>query len=266
MQARLNDMTMAYEERGQVDRPVLLLVHGFPLDSRMWSAQLDGLASEARVIAPDLRGHGRSDAPPGPYSVDRHADDLAALLDILGVGRAVVAGLSMGGYVAFALWRRHGPRVAGLALLDTRAEPDTPPGRANRDAGMALVRERGAAAIADDMLPKILAPASLRDAALAARVHAMMADQSPLGIIGALAALRDRPDSVPTLATIAVPTMIAAGEEDRLTPPDDARRMAARIPGAHVAIIPGAGHLSPLENPGAVNAALVGLLHRVREP
>jgi len=262
--AKLNGITMAYQERRQAEHPVLLLVHGFPLDSRMWAAQLDGLAAEARLIAPDLRGHGRSDAPPGPYTVDGHADDLAALLDLLGIERAIVAGLSMGGYVAFAMWHRHAARVAGLALLDTRAEPDTPAGRANRDAGIALIRERGVLAVAGDMLPKVLAPSSQRDAGLTERVRAMMADQPASGMIGALAAMRDRPDSVPTLATITVPTLVAAGADDQLTPPADARAMGARIRGAEVAIIPQAGHLSPMENPAAVNGALVALIRRVR--
>lgn len=264
MFVRLNDITMAYQERRQAERPVVLLVHGFPLDSRMWGAQLDGLAAEARLIAPDLRGHGRSDAPPGPYTVDGHADDLAALLDLLGIERAIVAGLSMGGYVALAMWRRHAARVAGLALLDTRAEPDTPAGRANRDAGIALIRERGVSALAGDLLPKVMAPVSLRDGELAGRVRAMMADQPALGMIGALGALRDRPDSVPTLATITVPTLVAAGAEDQLTPPDDARKMAARIEGAAMAVIGDAGHLSPMENPAEVNEALAALIRRVR--
>lgn len=263
MFARLNDITMAYQERRQVERPVVLLVHGFPLDSRMWAAQLEGLAGEARLIAPDLRGHGRSDAPPGPYTVDNHADDLAALLDVLDIERAIVVGLSMGGYVAFAMWRRHAARVAGLALLDTRAEPDTPAGRANRDAGIALIREQGVSALAGDLLPKVVAPVSLRDDALAGRVRTMMADQPALGMIGALGAMRDRPDSVPTLATITVPTLVAVGEEDQPTPPADGRKMAAGIAGAQMVVIADAGHLSPLENPAAINEALAALIRRV---
>ncbi len=264
MQTGLNGITMAYQERRQVDRPVLLLVHGFPLDSRMWSAQLEGLAGEARLIAPDLRGHGRSDAPAGPYTVEGHADDLAALLDLLGIEQAIVAGLSMGGYVAFAMWRRHAARVAGLALLDTRAEPDTPAGRANRDAGIALIRERGVPALADDLLPKVVAPVSLRDGVLTGRVRTMMADQPALGMIGALGALRDRPDSVPTLATISVPCLVVVGAEDQLTPPEDARKMAARIGGADMAVIGDAGHMSPMENPAAVNEVLTTFIRRVQ--
>lgn len=264
MNVTVNGARLAYRDRGQ-GRPIaLLLIHGFPLDHRMWAAQLAGLSEQARVIAPDLRGFGRSAAAlAGPLTMDQHADDLAALLDHLGVGRAVVAGLSMGGYVAFAFWRRHRARVQALVLADTRAEGDSPPAQANRDASAAKVRAAGVAAIAGDMLPRLLAPASLANPRLVERLRAMMTDQPAETVIAALGGLRDRADSRPTLPTITAATLVLVGEQDALTPPADAIAMAAGIPAARLVVIPGAGHMSPMENPRAVNAALRRFLRAV---
>ena len=237
MDTTLNGVRIAYHDRGRRHGTALLLIHGFPLDHRMWASQLVGLSADVRVIAPDLRGFGRSAAPhplevtPGPLTMEQHADDLAALLDHLAVERAVVAGLSMGGYIAFAFWRRHRERVQALVLLDTRAEPDAPQARANRDAAAVKVRQAGSAAIAGEMLPRLLAPANLSNQRIADRVLTMMAEQPVEGVAGALAGLRDRADSRPTLPTISVPTLVLVGEHDALTPPADAAAMAAAIPG-----------------------------------
>jgi 3-oxoadipate enol-lactonase len=263
MYETINGIRMAYRDRGRDHETVLLLIHGFPLDSRLWDAQVAGLASRVRVIAPDLRGSGRSDVPPGPYSVDQHAGDLLSLLDHLGIRRAVVGGLSMGGYIAFAIWRRHPERVRALVLADTRAEPDSPQTRAGRDASAARVREIGPAEFAEEMLPRIMAPASMENPRLRSRALHMMAAQSSDGLVGALGALRDRHDSRPLLPGITVPVLVIVGRQDILTPPADARIMAAAIPGARVVEVPGAGHLSPLENPRAVNAALRAFLREV---
>lgn len=259
----INGIRLAYHQRGRGHGTALLLIHGFPLDHRLWRAQLRGLAAELRVLAPDLRGHGQSELTPGPLTMEQHADDLATLLDRLDIPRVIVAGLSMGGYVAFAFWRRYRERVQGLALLDTRAEPDSPAARANRDAAAARVRLAGAGSIADEMLPKLLAPASLANPKLAGAARAMMIRQPVAGIVGALAGLRDREDSRPTLPTITVPTLVLVGEADILTPPADAEAMAAAIPTARLVKIPGAGHLTPLENPRVVNAALRGFVREV---
>jgi len=261
MIADINGIRLAYEECGRGNTLALLLIHGFPLDGRMWRGQVAALSEVAHVIVPDLRGHGRSEVPPGPYTMEQHADDMAALLDHLGVRRAVIGGLSMGGYVAFAFWRRHRARVRGLALLDTRAEGDSEAARANRDASMRRVREAGVAAFVEDMLPRVLAPASLADPAIADMVRDIMVGQTADGIIGALGGLRDRSDSRALLPGIAVPVLAIGGAEDALTPPADMEALAAAIPDARTVIIPRAGHLSPLEQPAAVNAALSDFLH-----
>ncbi len=260
MEATVNGFRMNYRVSGRAGVPPLLLIHGFPLDSAMWDAQLEGLADRAYVIAPDLRGHGQSDRPAGAYSMDQHADDLAALLEQLGVRKAVVAGLSMGGYVAFAFWRRHAERVAGLALVDTRANADTEEGRSNREATIGRVRERGVAALTEDMMPKLLSPENLNDAQVAGRVREMILRQPAEGMMTALAAMRDREDSTPTLATITVPTYVIGGEHDLIAPAEVTVTMAKQIRDARSVLIMNAGHMAPVENPQEVNMALSELL------
>ncbi len=260
MMDEINGIRLAYEEYGRGNPLAVLLIHGFPLDGRMWRGQVAALSEIAHVIVPDLRGHGRSEVPPGPYTMEHHADDMAALLDYLGVQRAIIAGLSMGGYVAFAFWRRHRARVRGLALLDTRAEPDSEAARANRDASMRKVREAGVAAFVEDMLPRVLAPDSLADPTIADEARRIMAAQSVEGIVGALGGLRDRGDNRSLLPGIDVPVLALGGAEDVLTPPADMEAMAAAIPGARMVVIPRAGHLSPLEQAAAVNEALTDFL------
>lgn len=264
METNVNGVRLAYQANGEVSKPALLLVHGFPLDSGMWEAQLEGLAGNAYMIAPDLRGHGRSDAPPGPYSMEQHADDLAALLDYLGVRKAVVAGLSMGGYVTLAFWRRHPDRVAGLALLDSRASADTPEGRAGRTATIERVRERGVEVLAEEMLPRMLSPENLSDERIAGRVREIVLRQPAEGMTGALAALREREDNAATLTSITVPAIVVVGEHDAITPPDVALAMAREIPNARPIVVANAGHMSPMENPEEVNLALIELLARAK--
>jgi 3-oxoadipate enol-lactonase len=260
MYASVNNIRMSYGDRGREYEMALLLVHGFPLDRRLWAAQVDAFANMTRVISPDLRGHGRSQVVPGPFTMEQHADDLIALLDQLKIHRAVVAGLSMGGYVAFALWRRYPEHIRGLILADTRAEPDSVSARGSRDAAIARVQQIGAAAYADEMLPRLLAPASQADVKIAGAARRIMAEQPVEGIVGALGGLRDRADSRTTLSTITVPTLVVTGEADVITPPVDAQAMAAAIPGARFVVVPKAGHLSPLENSRAFNAAVRAFL------
>lgn len=251
----LRGFAMAYEDAGGAATS-LLLIHGFPLDRTLWTAQTRGLADIARVIAPDLRGCGESGMPSGAVTMDTYADDLRGLLDALDVKNAVVGGLSMGGYIAFAFYRKYAHRVRALILADTRPGPDSPEGKQGRDDNAALAREKGAAAIADKMLPKMLAPKTLASRPeVANAVRGLMARQPVEGIIGALAAMRDRPDSTPTLAGISVPTLIVVGAEDTLTPPKDAEAMREAISGARRVSIPDAAHLSNYEQPDAFNRA-----------
>jgi 3-oxoadipate enol-lactonase len=263
MYATINGARLAYAERGTRHSINLLLIHGYPLNRHMWDAQLAGLSGVARVVAPDLRGSGDSQAAPGPYNLNQFADDLAALLDHLQIERTIVAGLSMGGYITLAFWRRHSPRVQALALVDTRAEPDSPQARAGRDVSADYVQREGSEALARQMLPRLLAPDNFANTTLAGRALAIMEVQPVAGLVGDLQAMRDRPDSRPVLAQISVPTLVITGEADQLTPPADGRALAEAIPGARMVIIPRAGHLSPLENPRAVNRALRAFVEQV---
>jgi pimeloyl-ACP methyl ester carboxylesterase len=251
-------LELAYDEAGS-GLP-LLLVHGWPHDRTIWAGQVGGLATYARVLAPDLRGFGESTVR-GPYTIDQYADDLVAFLDSLGIAQAVVCGLSMGGYIAFSMLRRHRDRIRGLILADTRASADTDEARANRARLVTLIEQEGMTALASRQLEPMVARATLeRQASLAETVRRMMASVPPEGAIGALRAMAERPDSTPLLGTIDVPTLVIGGGEDSIIPPDVLRQMAASIPNSRVEILERGGHLSPLERPAAFNHVVTEFL------
>lgn len=262
METVVNGIRVAYRTAGRPGQPALVLIHGFPLDSAMWDAQLAALAQHCYVIAPDLRGHGESEVPPGPYSIDQHADDVAALMDALGVRKAVIGGLSMGGYVALAFWRRHREKVSGLALIDTRANADTPEGKAARDATIKRIRERGVGILADEMLPRLLAPENQGDSQVAQTLRTMIECQPVEGMAGALVAMRDRPDSAVLLTTVNVPAAVVVGEADAITPVAVAQEMERSLSDVKLVVVAKAGHMAPLEAPAEVNQALLDLVRR----
>jgi len=228
----------------------LVLVHGFPLDQRVWRNQLGDLANTCRVIAPDLRGFGKS-PPSGPFTIESLADDLHELLHELSALPCILGGLSMGGYVSLAFAKKYLPELRGLILTDTRAAADTPQGREGRNAMIELARTRGSAAVAEQMLPK-----SIADPAFAPLARQIMEACPAQTVQFALAAMRDRSDYTDFLPMISTPTLIIVGESDAITTPSMAETMRDAIPGATLAIIPGAGHLSPLERPAEVSAAI----------
>lgn len=238
----------------------LVLVHGFPLTAAMWRAQLPALGTGAwRVVAPDLRGFGRT--PGAIASVDEAADDLLALIDSLGADRVVLGGFSMGGYVALAFMRRHAGRARGLLLVDTKAEADGDEAKKGRYALAERVRAEGKGIVIEAMLPRLVAGATLSGRPdVVQAVRAVESGATQEGVIGALKAMAERPDSTAGLAAIACPSLIIVGEDDAITPVADARRMAEAIPGARLAVVPGAGHLSPMEQPAAVNEAIAEFL------
>jgi len=238
----------------------LLLVHAFPLDARMWDEQLAALSGDARVLAPSLPGFGGTPPAGDVLSMDAAADFLAAELDRAGIDRAVVAGCSIGGYIAFAMWRRHRDRITGLGLIDTRAEADDEEGRGRRLAAAELVLARGTDAVADNPPPLLSANAPDE---LWARVKSIIRDQPPEAIAAASLGMAGRPDSRELLAGIDVPTLVAVGSDDTLTPPELSRMMAAEIPESELAVFEGAGHLSNLEAPRPFLDALRRLLGRV---
>jgi len=246
-------------------RGTLVLVHAFPLNGHMWEGQQSLASAGWRIIAPHLRGMGGGEQDPEATSMDDYAGDIIDLLDGLHVHEAVIGGLSMGGYVTMAMFR-HAPRYfRGMVLADTRAEADTPQGVEGRKRTMALLREKGPRALADDMEPKLLGTTSRAERpAVVARARELMLSNTERGIAGAITALMTRPDSTPLLSSVHCPTLIVVGDEDVVTPPATSESMHAGIGGSELVVIPKAGHLTNLEAPGAFNTALGSFLeHRV---
>ncbi len=252
MKVSWRDASVDVREAGS--GPCLVLVHGYPLDGAMWSGVARTLAARFRVLKPDLPGHGESPVA-ASERIEDHAEFVEALLRDLPppVG---LAGFSMGGYVALALLRRHPVLPRALAFVDTRAEADDEEGRRRRDDAIAVVRSGGVSKIADAMVPKLLCEASLANRDLTERLRRIILRQKPETVAADLAVMRDRPDSSDLLTAISAPTLVLVGEQDALTPPALSQKMAAAISGARLVQIPGAGHLTPMEKPGAVAAAL----------
>lgn len=259
--AKLSKTTMHYEDRG-AGVPVLL-VHGFPLDHTMWAAQIDALAAVARVIAPDLRGFGRTPLARGDAErgivMDEYADDLAELLDVLAVDEPVVlVGFSMGGYIAWQFVRKYSKRLRALVACDTRAGADTDEARAGRLKMAEHVAEWGSARVAEIMLPKLFAPPTFQarpEVVEAART--LIERTSPDGIAAAQRGMAARPDMHDFLPSIQVPTLVLVGEHDAISPPAEMKAIADAISGAEYAEIPEAGHMTTTENPAAVNATVM---------
>ncbi len=250
----VNGATIDYEESGQ-GMPVVLL-HGFPLDQRVWAQQRSALADRFRVITPDLRGFGKS-VSIEPFSLASLADDVYALLQAIGALPCIIGGLSMGGYVCFEFVRKHPAGVKGLLLIDTRAEADSPEGKQGREKMIELVREKGSPAVASQMMPKMVAPhAEQNRPSMVRELRGIMEACPPLTIEHALTAMRDRRDHRQSLASIAAPTLIIVGDQDAITPLASAEVMKAGIPNAQLVVIPGSGHMSPMEQGELVSRAI----------
>jgi 3-oxoadipate enol-lactonase len=252
--ANVNGTELHYRDAGTQHRDVVLLLHAFPLHSGMWTRQIAALEKRHRIIAPDYRGLGKSAPPREPSTMELLAEDVRALLAHLRVERAAVAGLSMGGYLALELYRRAPALFRGLALCDTRAGADTPEGAANREKFAQTTIEKGLGWVSEEMIPKLLKPEP--DPAAVKEVKDLVARGSPAGVAAAQRGMARRPDSTPTLATITCPTLVIVGEEDGLTPPAEAQKLAKGIKGAKLVRIPNAGHLPNIENPEPFTRAL----------
>lgn len=261
--AHLLHRSLRYFEAGSGRSAVLL--HAFPLSADQWLPQLHRVPPGWRFIAPDLRGFrgvgpAFEDAGLAGLTMDDYADDVLALLTHLEIDRAVVCGLSMGGYVAFAMRRRAPGRVAGLVLSNTRAAADSDAAREGRDKMIDLARREGAAGIAREMVPKLLGESSRKQQPdLEDAVRRLILVNSTEGIVTALGAMKTRPDSTPLLEAIACPTLVITGEEDVIIPPAEAEAMQRAIPGSSLVMLPKVGHLSNLEAPGEWGKALTGL-------
>lgn len=264
--ARVRGIELVYEDAARDARadsrtsPVVLL-HGFPFNRSLWREQVESLSETRRVVAPDLRGHGETSAGGGPATMEEMAEDLAALLDELQVERAVVGGLSMGGYVALAFLRAHPERVGALVLADTRAQADADDARRAREETARRALTEGMEPIADAMLPKLLAPATRgRRPDLVARVREMILGTKPEGAAAALRGMAARRDQTDLLETIGVPTLLVVGSDDVIAPPAEAEAMRAKIRGARLVKIEDAGHVPNVERPVEFNRALAEFL------
>jgi 3-oxoadipate enol-lactonase len=244
MKTQINGITIAYSDRG-TGLPIVFL-HAFPLNRTMWAPQEEALCSQFRIITIDLRGHGESDTPLWRYTLEQSADDVCALLDQLAIQQAVFVGLSMGGYVLFAFYRRYAARVKGLILADTKAQADTTEGKDGRFQMAQTAYTKGPSAIADIMHPKLFSHATIKTRpALVQQVRTIIENSRISGIAGDLMAMAERLDSIPLLSQITCPTQIIVGELDQATPPSDAKLMADQISNA--------AHLTNLEQPEVFN-------------
>lgn len=259
MHAEINGAKLAYTDEGQ-GTPIVF-VHGFPLNRSTWDPQIAALGARYRVIVPDLRGFGDSPHTPGSNGLSLYAMDLAALLDHLNIGQVVLAGHSMGGYIALAFARQSIGRLIGLALISTRPGADTPEAANGRRALAERVKKEGVQAVAETMAPKMIsAHSQAQYPALVEQVKAIMSSASVDGVVEALTAMANRDDSTMLLPTLKLPTLVLTGESDTLISPDESRKMAQVIPNARLSLIPHAGHLPSLEAPDAVNQALEAFL------
>lgn len=258
----LGDLHLNVVEQGS--GPPLLLVHGFPLDHAMWSGQIGELAKEFRVIAPDLRGFGQSEVTTGTVTMQQYADDLAKLLDALGVNEPVAfCGLSMGGYIAWQFVARHRNKLGALIVADSRAVADNEKAAAGRKETADKVEKEGSKVVADAMLAKLFPAGEIeRGAPFVKATQAVMLAAPPEGVAAALRGMAERPDFTSELPKIDVPTLIICGEEDAIAPPAEMQAIAKAIPGAKYVGIAGAGHMAPLEKPAEVNAAIRQFLGR----
>lgn len=265
MQIEINGINIDYRDQG-TGLPVIF-VHAFPLGQAMWDEQVAALRDHCRVITLDLRGFGESGVPEGLYSMDNMASDIRGLMSALDIDKAVLVGLSMGGYISLAFYRNYPDAILALVLADTRASADTAQGRERRIISAEKAEREGASAIADDMVPLALAPSTISDQPrVVERMRAMVVANSPRGIAAAQRAMAARQDSIYMLAAIDFPVLIIVGSEDKLTPVAESEALRDGIPHARLEVIEGAGHLSNLERPEQFNRALIEFIQSLKRP
>jgi 3-oxoadipate enol-lactonase len=255
---RAGNRTVRYFDAGS--GAPLVLLHAFPLSADMWRPELERVPDGWRLLTPDVKGFGPS-ATDAATTIDELAADIIAWLDAVGIDRAAIGGLSMGGYITFAMFRAVPQRFSAMILANTRAAADSAEGRANRDKMSALVRANGVQAVADQMLPKLLGDTTHRTRPhLEPLVRGMIQVNRTAGVDGAIQAMKNRPDSMDLLSSVECPALVISGAEDALIPSSEAEAMVQRLPHAQLTIIPAAGHLSNLETPDAFSKALNGFL------
>src|SRR5918993_50014 len=255
---------MSYGERGEGPEDPVVLLHAFPLNRKMWTPQVEALSETRRVITPDYPGFGASPRPPAQPDVRYYGEQVGELLDRLKLDRGGLGGLSMGGYVVLACLRLSPERISALLLATPRPDPDPEEAKEARRETARRVAEEGVEVLPKLQMERLLAPDTLKNKKdVVDSVRAMILDSSPDGVVGALGAMRDRPDSTDLLGKIGVPTLVAGGEEDALSTPEVTGEMARKIPNSRHHTFSGAGHLSNLEASREFNAALLNFLAEV---
>lgn len=256
MKIEVNGIRLAYETWGMSARP-MVLIHGFGLDRSIWRNLAMKHLGDQGVILPDVRGHGESDSPTCPYDMSLLAQDLAHLLETLGVAQAVVCGHSMGGYIALAFAEQFPRKLGGLGLITTNASSDSEDKRAGRYELIEQVHARGAAAVADSLARRLS-----QDPQVVDRTHELICQTNPSGLIGALEGMAERPDRSTLLTKLDVPALVVAGEEDQFADLAGTKAMAAALPKGDLISLPGAGHMPMLEAPEALGRGLQSLIAR----
>lgn len=258
--AQINNFNLVYTDTG-IGRPIVL-IHGYPFNRSLWSEQIIVLSTTFRVIAPDLRGFGDSDAVPGTATMNEMAQDVALLLNHLDIARATICGLSMGGYVALAFYKQLPSRVRALVLADTRASSDTEEAKQTRAQQAEKAVTEGMAGIADAMLPKLLTPETVsKRPEVVKHVRDMMLQTKREGAAAALRGMAERDDQTELLPKITVPTLVIVGAGDAITPPADSEKMHRAIPNSRLVILENTGHVSNLERTEQFNDALLEFLN-----
>ncbi len=261
----VNGNGIEYEVSGPRTGIPVVLIHGFPFSKEMWEPQAEVLKNRYYTISYDVRGHGRSDAGDGQYTIELFVDDFIALLDHLKIGRAVVVGLSMGGYIALRAIERHPERFRGLVLCDTRSEADTNEGKVRRANQAKSVKVDGMKKFADTFVSGLFYEETfLRTPHIIEEITSIIAKTSPLSVAGTFIALAARTDTTASLYNIKVPTLILVGKHDTLTPPSASSAMKEKIPNAEMFILAKAAHMTNLENTEQFNEHLLNFLSGIR--
>jgi len=265
MKAVVNGGEIFYVDVGVSKATPIVLIHGFPFSHEMWDPQIEALQKRFRVIAYDLRGHGKSGVGDGQYTLEFFVDDLLALLDHLKIETAVLCGLSMGGYIALRTVERNPGRVRGLILADTQAKADSNEAKLKRAAAIKSVKANGVKAYAEGFVKSVFAPQTFaNNKAVVEKIRRVIQSNSSLGICGALLALASRTETTEALSGIKVPTLILVGKHDALTPPSASQEMRNKIPNSEIHVIPHAAHMSNLENSKEFNKQLLDFLGRLQ--
>jgi 3-oxoadipate enol-lactonase len=263
MKTLINDIAISYIEHGSSQGLPIVFIHGFPFSHKMWEPQMRELPNDIHAIAYDVRGHGSSDIGDGQFTIELFVDDLIVLLDHLGIEKAVLCGLSMGGYIALRAIERHPNRIKGLVLCDTKSESDTNEEKIKRTSSIKTVKSAGVSAFAEDFVKAVFWTKTFKKNPGAIEfIKELIRANSTLGICGTLLALASRTDTTQSLSSINVPTCIIVGEYDLRTPPSCAQGMHKAIAGSELHILSNAGHMSNLENTKDFNENLVAFLKK----